>query len=209
MAVKNASSNNNIFMLIDKVLQSYFKNNATRNFRFIFRDNLQGFLPIEILMLILRIKIYPIMTIEEKVNEGIKNAMKAHDKVRLETMRNIKKVILEAKSLPGAGDTLEDAECIKLIQKLAKQGKDAAQIYKEQGREDLYEQESGQVAVLEEFLPKQLTEEELVAALKEIIAEVGAASPRDMGKVMGVATKKLAGVADGKLISAKVKELLA
>ena len=121
-------------------------------------------------MLILRIKIYPIMTIEEKVNEGIKNAMKA---------------------------------------KLAKQGKDAAQIYKEQGREDLYEQESGQVAVLEEFLPKQLTEEELVAALKEIIAEVGAASPRDMGKVMGVATKKLAGVADGKLISAKVKELLA
>ena len=73
------------------------------------------------------------MTIEEKVNEGIKNAMKAHDKVRLETMRNIKKVILEAKSLPGAGDTLEDAECIKLIQKLAKQGKDAAQIYKEQG----------------------------------------------------------------------------
>lgn len=160
-------------------------------------------------MLILRIKIYPIMTIEEKVNEGIKNAMKAHDKVRLETMRNIKKVILEAKSLPGAGDTLEDVECIKLIQKLAKQGKDAAQIYKEQGREDLYEQESGQVAVLEEFLPKQLTEEELVAALKEIIAEVGAASPRDMGKVMGVATKKLAGVADGKLISAKVKELLA
>lgn len=149
------------------------------------------------------------MTIEEKVNEGIKSAMKAHDKVRLETMRNIKKVILEAKTKPGAGDQIDDAECIKLIQKLAKQGKESAQIYKEQGREDLYEQESGQVAVLEEFLPKQLSEEELTVALKEIIAEVGATTPQEMGKVMGVATKKLAGLADGKAISAKVKELLA
>jgi hypothetical protein len=96
-----------------------------------------------------------------------------------------------------------------LIQKLAKQGKESAQIYKEQGREDLYAQESAQVAVLEEFLPKQLGEEELAAALKEIIAEVGASTPQEMGKVMGVATKKLAGLADGKAISAKVKELLA
>lgn len=123
-------------------------------------------------------------------------------------MRNIKKVILEAKTKPGAGDQIDDAECIKLIQKLAKQGKESAEIYKQQGREDLYEQESGQVAVLEEFLPKQLTDEELTAALKEIIAAVGATSPQDMGKVMGAATKKLAGLADGRAISAKVKELL-
>lgn len=149
------------------------------------------------------------MTIEEQVNDGIKNAMKAHDKIRLETMRNIKKVILEAKTKPGAPDQIDDAECIKLIQKLAKQGKESAEIYKQQGREDLYEQESGQVAVLEEFLPKQLSEEELTAVLKEIIASVGASSPQDMGKVMGVATKKLSGLADGRAISAKVKELLA
>ena len=149
------------------------------------------------------------MSIEEQVNEGIKNAMKAHDKVRLETMRNIKKVILEAKTKPGAGDRIEDAECIRIIQKLAKQGKESAEIYKQQGRADLYKQESGQVAVLEEFLPKQLSEAELTEALKEIIAQVGASSPQDMGQVMGVATKKLAGLADGKAISAKVKELLA
>ena len=148
------------------------------------------------------------MTIEEQVNDGIKNAMKAHDKVRLETMRNIKKVILEAKTRPGANDRIDDAECIKLIHKLAKQGKESAEIYRQQGREDLYEQESGQVAVLEEFLPKQLDEAELTEALKAIIAEVGASSAKDMGKVMGTATKKLAGLADGKAISAKVKELL-
>ena len=148
------------------------------------------------------------MTIEEQVNDGIKNAMKALDKVRLETMRNIKKVILEAKTRPGANDRIDDAECIKLIQKLAKQGKESAEIYRQQGREDLYEQESGQVAVLEEFLPKQLDEAELTEALKAIIAEVGASSAKDMGKVMGTATKKLAGLADGKAISAKVKELL-
>ena len=148
------------------------------------------------------------MTIEEQVNDGIKNAMKAHDKVRLETMRNIKKVILEAKTRPGANDRIDDAECIKLIQKLAKQGKESAEIYRQQGREDLYEQESGQVAVLEEFLPKQLDEAELTEALKAIIAEVGVSSAKDMGKVMGTATKKLAGLADGKAISAKVKELL-
>lgn len=148
------------------------------------------------------------MSIEEQVNEGIKNAMKAHDKIRLETMRNIKKVILEAKTRPGAGDQIDDAECIKLIQKLAKQGKESAEIYKQQGREDLYEQENGQVAVLTEFLPKQLSETELTEALKEIITSVGASSPQDTGKVMGVATKKLAGLADGKVISVKVKELL-
>lgn len=149
------------------------------------------------------------MTIEEQVNDGIKNAMKAHDKIRLETMRNIKKVILETKTKPGAADQIDDAECIKIIQKLAKQGKESAEIYKQQGREELYEQESGQVAVLEEFLPKQLSDAELTEVLKEIIASVGASSPQDMGKVMGAATKKLAGLADGKAVSAKVKELLA
>lgn len=148
------------------------------------------------------------MTIEEQVNEGIKNAMKAHDKIRLETMRNIKKVILEAKTRPDANGAIDDAECIRLIQKLAKQGKESAEIYLQQGRQDLYDQESGQVAVLEEFLPKQLSEAELADALRGIIAEVGASSSKDMGKVMGVAMKRLAGVAEGKAISACVKELL-
>lgn len=149
------------------------------------------------------------MTIEEQVNVGIKDAMKAKDAVRLETLRNIKKVILEAKTRPGAGDQIDDAECIKIIQKLAKQGRESADIYRQQNREDLYEHESAQVAVLEEFLPRQLSEAELTDALNEIIASVGASTPQDMGKVMGVATKKLAGLADGKAISAKVKELLA
>lgn len=148
------------------------------------------------------------MTIEEQVNAGIKDAMKAQNKIRLETLRNIKKVILEEKTKPGAAPEIDDATCIKIIQKLAKQGKESAEIYKQQAREDLYEQESAQVAVLDEFLPKQMNDEELTAALKEIIASVGASSPQDMGKVMGAATKKLAGLADGKVVSAKVKELL-
>ncbi len=148
------------------------------------------------------------MTIEEQVSDGIKTAMKSRDKVRLETMRNIKKVILEAKTKPGASDEINDAECIKIIQKLAKQGRDSSEIYKEQGREELYELEIAQVAVLEEFLPKQLSEVELTEALKEIIVSLGVVSPQDMGKVMGAATKQLAGLADGKAISAKVRELL-
>lgn len=148
------------------------------------------------------------MTIEDQVSNGIKEAMKARDKVRLETLRNIKKVILEAKTKPGAADHIEDAECIKIIQKLAKQGKESAEIYRQQGREDLYEQEQAQVIVLDGFLPKQMSEAELTEALKKIVASVGASSAQDMGKVMGVATKQLAGLADGKAISAKVKELL-
>lgn len=148
------------------------------------------------------------MTIEEQVNEGIKEAMKAREKVRLETLRNIKKVILEAKTKPGAGDQIDDTECIRIIQKLAKQSADAASIYKEQGRMDLYEEESGQLEVLNSFLPKQMSEAELTEVLQGIIASVGATSAKDMGKVMGVATKQLAGKADGKAISAKVKELL-
>jgi uncharacterized protein YqeY len=148
------------------------------------------------------------MTLEEQVNQGIKEAMKAQDKVRLETLRNIKKVFLEAKTKPGAHGELSDTEAILIIQKLAKQGTDAAAIYKEQGREDLYNEEYGQVQVLNTFLPQPMSDEELTAALREIITTVGATSAKDMGKVMGVASKQLAGKADGKLISAKVKELL-
>lgn len=149
------------------------------------------------------------MTIEERVSKGIMAAMKAKDTIRLEVLRNIKKVILEAKSAPGAPSELPDSDCVKMIQKLAKQGNDAAGIYKEQGREDLYVHEIAQVEILNEFLPKPLSDEELAAALKAIIERVGAVSAKDMGKVMGVATKELAGVADGKAISAKVRELLA
>ena len=149
------------------------------------------------------------MALFDQISEDIKTAMKAKDKVALETLRNIKKVFLEAKTAPGANDTLTDDATIKIIQKLTKQGKDAAEIYRAQGREDLAEAELAQVKVMEVYLPKQLSAEELEAALKAIIAEVGAAGPSDMGKVMGVATKKLAGLAEGRAISAKVKELLA
>lgn len=148
------------------------------------------------------------ITIEEQVNQGIKDAMKAQDKVRLQTLRNIKKVMLEAKTLPGAADTLSDEEVMKIIRKLAKQSADSAEIYRQQGREDLYAEESAQLEVLNSFLPKQMSDEELTVVLKAIIAETGATSARDMGKVMGAATKQLAGKADGKAISAKVKELL-
>ncbi len=148
------------------------------------------------------------MDLFDKVSEDIKAAMKAKDKVALETLRNIKKVFLEAKTAPGANDTLNDADALKLIQKLAKQGKDAADIYIQQGRQDLADEELAQVKVMETYLPQQMTSEELEAALKEIIAEVGATGPKDMGKVMGAATKKLAGRAEGRAISAKVKELL-
>ena len=144
------------------------------------------------------------MDLFEKVSEDIKTAMKAKDKVALETLRNIKKFFLEAKTAPGANDTLTDDAALKIIQKLVKQGKDSAEIYIGQGRQDL----AAQVAVMEKFLPKQMTAEELEAALKEIIAETGATSGKDMGKVMGVASKKLAGLAEGRAISAKVKELL-
>ena len=148
------------------------------------------------------------MDLFEKVSEDIKTAMKAKDKVALETLRNIKKVFLEAKTAPGANDTLADADAVKLIQKLAKQGKDAADIYIQQGRQDLADAELAQVKVMEAYLPKQMTPEELEAALRAIIAETGATSAKDMGKVMGVATKRLAGQAEGRAISAKVKELL-
>ena len=148
------------------------------------------------------------MEMFDRISNDIKEAMKAKDKVRLETLRNIKKVFLEAKTAPGANDTLTDDAAMKIMQKLVKQGKDSATLYNEQGRADLTEAELAQVAVIETYLPKQMSAEELEAALKAIIAEVGAEGPKDMGKVMGTATKKLAGLAEGRAISAKVKELL-
>ena len=148
------------------------------------------------------------MEMYEKISNDIKEAMKAKDKVALATLRNIKKALIEAKTAPGAGDNVDDATAIKIINKLAKQGRESAELYASKNRPELAAEEMAQVAVLEKYLPKQMSDEELTAALKSIIAEVGASSPREMGKVMGVATKKLAGTADGKAISAKVKELL-
>ena len=149
------------------------------------------------------------MDLFDVISNDIKEAMKAKDKVKLETLRNVKKFFLEAKTAPGANDTLTDDAALKIMQKLVKQGKDSAAIYTGQGRSDLAETELAQAAVIEAYLPKQMGAEELEAALKTIIAEVGATGPQDMGKVMGVATKQLAGKAEGRAISAKVKELLA
>ncbi|HCN53033.1 MAG: GatB/YqeY domain-containing protein [Prevotella sp.] len=149
------------------------------------------------------------MALFEQVSEDIKTAMKARDKVRLETLRNIKKVFLEAKTAPGANDTLEDAAALKILQKLAKQGKEAAELFNQQNRPDLAEEEMAQVKVIEEYLPKQLSEAEIETAVKGIIAQTGATSMKEMGKVMGLATKQLAGKADGKIISTIVKKLLA
>ena len=148
------------------------------------------------------------MDLFERISEDIKNAMKAKDRVALETLRNIKKVFLEAKTAPGANDTLTDDAATKIIAKLVKHGRDAADIYVQQSRQDLADAELAQVKVMEAYLPKQLSEEELEAELKAIIAQVGAAGPKDMGKVMGVASKQLAGKAEGRVISAKVKQLL-
>jgi len=148
------------------------------------------------------------MNLFDQISNDIKEAMKARDKVRLEALRNVKKYFLEAKTAPGAADELADDAALKIIQKLVKQGKDSAALYTEQGRADLAEAELAQVAAIEVYLPKQMTEEELTAALQSIIAETGAAGPKDMGRVMGVATKQLAGRAEGRASSAKVKELL-
>ena len=148
------------------------------------------------------------MELFDIISNDIKEAMKAKDKVALDTLRNIKKVLLEAKTAPGANDTVNDETAIKLIQKLAKQGKESAELYSSQNRPELAAEELAQVAVMEKYLPKQMSEEEIAAALKEIIAQTGAAGPQDMGKVMGVATKQLAGKAEGRVISTIVKQLL-
>ena len=149
------------------------------------------------------------MSLEQQSSKGIMEAMKAKDTVRLSALRNAKKYIIEAKTAGPEIAELSDADVLKIISKLAKQGQDSAAIFQEQNRQDLAQEELAQVAVYQEFLPKQLTAEELTAEIRALIAETGASSMRDMGKVMGLATKRLAGRADGKEISAKVKELLA
>lgn len=145
----------------------------------------------------------------DQISADIMAAMKARDKVRTQALRNVKKYFIEAKTAPGNNGECPDEVALKILAKLAKQGRDTAQVYTEQGRADLAEAELAEVVIMEEYLPKPLTDEELTAVLREIIAEVGATSPKEMGKVMGVASKRLTGKADGRAISAKVKELLA
>ena len=149
------------------------------------------------------------MNLFDQVSNDIKSAMLAKDKVRLEALRGIKKEFLEAKTAKGADGELTDDMAMKILAKMVKQRKESAQMYTEQNRPDLAEPELAEAAVIETYLPKQMTEEELTEALKAIIAQVGATTPQEMGKVMGVATKQLAGRADGRAIYAKVKELLA
>ena len=149
------------------------------------------------------------MALFEQISEDIKSAMKARDKVALEALRNIKKVFLEAKTAPGANDTLEDADASKILQKLAKQGKESAQTFLANNRQDLADSELAQVEVIERYLPKALEESEIESIVKEIIAQTGAQGMKDMGKVMGVASKQMAGRADGRIISTIVKKLLA
>jgi uncharacterized protein YqeY len=149
------------------------------------------------------------MTLEKQISQGIMDAMKARETVRLAALRNVKKQILEAKTAGVSIDELPDADTLKIIQKLAKQGTESATIFRTQGRADLADEEEAQVAVLREFLPRELSDNELAAALKTIIAEVGAAGPQDMGRVRGVASKRLAGQAEGGRISTVVRTLLA
>ncbi|MFW6289512.1 MAG: GatB/YqeY domain-containing protein [Mariniphaga sp.] len=148
------------------------------------------------------------MLLSDRINEDIKAAMKARDKERLEALRNIKKVMIEARASKGAGSELTDEESQKLIARLAKQGADSAAIYKEQGREELFLQETAQVKVYESYLPEKLSDEELEKAVKDIIQRTGASSMKDMGKVMGIASRELAGKAEGGDIAAKVRGLL-
>ncbi|MCR5432825.1 MAG: GatB/YqeY domain-containing protein [Bacteroidaceae bacterium] len=148
------------------------------------------------------------MMLYDQISNDIAAAMKAKDKVRLMALRSIKKYFIEAKTAPGANDELTDEAAIKILAKLAKQGRDTAVIYTQQSRQDLADEELAQVAVIEEYLPKQLSADELKAELQAIIAQVGATSARDMGRVMGAATKALTGRAEGRAISAMVKELL-
>jgi Uncharacterized conserved protein len=147
------------------------------------------------------------MSLEAQIQQDIKAAMLAKEKVRLESLRGIKAAILLAKTADGS-DSIADDAVIKIIQKLVKQRKETAEIYKQQGREELAENELNEASYMEVYLPKQLSPDELKQKLMEIISSVGATGAKDMGKVMGVATKTLAGLADGKAISTMVKELL-
>ncbi len=144
----------------------------------------------------------------KEISDKIKEAMKAKDKVALEALRGVKKELLEAKTAKGANDELTDEQGLAVVTKMVKQRNESARIFKEQGREDMAETELAEAKVISQFLPEQLSPEELEAEIKAIITETGASSMKDMGKVMGIATKKMAGQADGKDISAKVKELL-
>lgn len=148
------------------------------------------------------------MNLFDQISSDIMSAMKAREKEKLEALRGIKKVMLEAKSAEGGTGELADQDVLKIIQKLAKQGTESAIIYKEQGRDDLYDHEMSQVKVFETYLPKKISEAELTVAIEAIIAESGATSIKELGKVMGIASKKLSGLADGKDISDKVKALL-
>ncbi len=147
--------------------------------------------------------------LEKKIQKDIMEAMKAQDHTRLNAVRSIKSGILLAKTAEGGSRELEDADVIKIIQKLAKQRRESAEQFSAAGRQELADNEMAEEAVLEEYLPKQLSEAELTSKLQEIIAAAGASKPSDMGKVMGIATKQLAGLADGKAISAIVRKLLA
>lgn len=148
------------------------------------------------------------MALEQKVMEELKLAMRSKDEVALRTLRAIKSAILLEKT-SGSNKEITEADELKMLQKLAKQRKDSLEIFEQQNREDLAQKEREELEVIEKFLPKQMSAEELEASLKEVIAQVGASSPADMGKVMGAATKQLAGKADGKAISETVKRLLA
>ena len=149
------------------------------------------------------------MNLFDIISEDIKKAMLARDKVKLDTVRGIKKEFLEAKTAKGGDGELSDEVAIKILNKMAKQRKESAEIFIQQNRKDLADEELAQLAVVELYLPKQLSEAEVEAELKAIIAETGASSAKEMGKVMGVASKRLNGKADGKLISEIVKKLLA
>ncbi|MBD5225565.1 MAG: GatB/YqeY domain-containing protein [Bacteroidales bacterium] len=148
------------------------------------------------------------MELFDKISEDIKKAMLARDAQRLDALRGIKKEFLEAKTAKGSDGNLTDEKATRILAKMIKQRKESAAIYTDQNRPELAETELAQAAIIEEYMPRQLSDEELTAALREIIARVGATSPKEMGKVMGVATKELAGKAEGRAISAKVKELL-
>lgn len=149
------------------------------------------------------------MALFEQISEDIKKAMLARNQMELNALRGVKKEFLEAKTAKGGSGELTDDVAIKILQKMAKQGKDAATIFAEQNREDLAQEYLAQVAVYERYLPKQMSEEELDAAIRAIVEQVGATSPKDMGKVMGVASKQLSGKAEGRVISDKVKQILA
>jgi hypothetical protein len=145
----------------------------------------------------------------DQISKDIMEAMKAKDAVRRDTLRNVKKEFIEAKTAEGSNGDLTDDAALKIIAKMVKKGEDAAEIFRQQNRQDLADEEMAQVNVLKEYLPKALSVEEVKAKVQEIVAQVGATGPKDMGKVMGVASKALAGQSDGRTISTVVKEILA